>query len=85
MTAAAVPALPAEPAADLWPTAEGGRIDCREKLRTLRENHDELSQTLRDCFEDAVLMGVDERALRHLLHAMVDGLRDPRLARGQDR
>lgn len=81
MTAAAPTA---EPAADLWPGADGRPVDCREKLRTLRENHDELSQTLRDCFEDAVLMGVDESALRRLLHEMVDALRDPRLAPGRD-
>lgn len=77
MTAGVSPGQ-ADPGADLWPGTAGGRIDCREKLRTLRENHAELAQTLRDCFEDAVLMGVDEAAMRQLLHAMVDALRDPR-------
>lgn len=71
---------PVDPASDFWPGPEGKPVDCREKLRTLRENHDELSQTLRDCFDDAVLMGVDEAAMRHLLHGMVDALRDPRAA-----
>jgi hypothetical protein len=74
----------ADPSADLWPGAKGERIDCREKLRTLRENHTELAQTLRDCFEDAVLIGVDEAAMRKLLHAMVDALRDPRSGRRPD-
>jgi len=74
----------ADPSADVWPTAEGERIDCREKLRTLRENHEELAQTLRDCFEDAVLIGVDEAAMRQLLHAMVDAQRDPRSGRRRD-
>lgn len=74
----------ADPSADLWPDAGGERIVCREKLRTLRENHEELTQTLRDCFEDAVLMGVDEAAMRQLLHAMVDTLRDPRSGRSRD-
>ncbi|HTI00886.1 MAG TPA: hypothetical protein VL752_08065 [Acidisoma sp.] len=74
----------ADPDADLWPGADGNRIDCREKLRTLRENHAEVTQALRDCFEDAVLMGVDEAAMRQLLHAMVDALRDPRAGRRQD-
>ncbi len=49
----------------------------------LRENHAELSQTLRDCFDDAVLMGVDAEGMRALLHAMVEALRDPR-AGGRD-
>jgi hypothetical protein len=60
------------------PRADGSPVDCREKLRLLRENHGELSQILRDCFDDAVLMGVDAEAMRHLLHGMVDALRDPR-------
>jgi hypothetical protein len=67
------------PAADRWPQADGSSIDCREKLRVLRENHTELEQTLRDCFDDAVLMGVDASAMRRILHAMVDALRDPRM------
>ena len=68
------------PAEDVWPRADGSALDCREKLRVLRENHAELAQTLRDCFDDAVLMGVDVEALRRSLHAMVDALRDPRSA-----
>ncbi|WP_284944266.1 hypothetical protein [Acidisoma cladoniae] len=66
----------AEP--DVWPQADGTAIDCREKLRVLRDNHMELAQTLRDCFEDAVLMGVDPAAMRRILHAMVDAQSDPR-------
>jgi hypothetical protein len=66
------------PAADHWPMSDGSLVDCREKLRVLRENHGELEQTLRDCFDDAVLMGVDADAVRRLFHGMVDALRDPR-------
>jgi hypothetical protein len=42
-----------------------------------------MAQTLRDCFDDAVIMGVDADAMRHLLHGMVDALRDPR-SRGSE-
>jgi hypothetical protein len=78
MTAPAGLRLAALPEADHWPRPDGSPVDCREKLRLLRENHDDLEQTLRDCFDDAVLMGVDAEAMRHLLHGMVDALRDPR-------
>lgn len=46
----------------------------------LAENHTELVQTLRDTFEDAVLMGVDEQAMRGVLIAMIEGLESPKRA-----
>jgi hypothetical protein len=75
-----MPGVPTEaiPTANFWRQPDGSPIDCREKLRVLQENYVELTQSLRDCFDDAVLMGVDAEAMRHLLHAMVDALRDPR-------
>jgi uncharacterized protein (UPF0335 family) len=66
-----------DPAGNRWPRADGSLVDCREKLRVLQENHAELAQCLQDCFEDAALMGVDARALRQLLHGMVEDLREP--------
>ena len=62
----------------LWPMADGSTVSCREKLRTLEENHAEATQVLQDAFEDAVLMGVDEAAMRGIMTAMVAGLRSPK-------
>jgi len=44
----------------------------------LAENHAELAQALQDAFEDAVLMGVDESAMRRILTGVVEGLESPR-------
>ncbi len=44
----------------------------------LAENHEEVRQAMQDAFEDAVLMGVDEAAMREILRAMVDDLASPR-------
>ncbi len=63
----------------LWPMADGSPVSCREKLRMLEENHAEAAQVLQDAFEDAVLMGVDEAAMRRVLLDMVAGLRSPKL------
>ncbi len=60
-----------------WPGRDGAPIGCREKLRVLEENHAELAQVMQDAFEDALLMGVDEAALRALLGEMVRSLRAP--------
>jgi len=59
---------------------DGTSVSCREKLRVLAENHAELQGVLRDAFEDAVLMGVDEAAMRHILVAMVESLESPKSA-----
>jgi uncharacterized protein (UPF0335 family) len=63
-----------------WPQPDGTPVSCREKLRMLDENHAELRQVMQDAFEDAVLMGVDERAMRRILAEMVDALRSPKRA-----
>lgn len=69
---------PVAAAASPWRQADGTPVDCREKLRVLEENHAELVQVMRDAFEDAVLMGVDEAAMREHLAATVRALRSPK-------
>jgi hypothetical protein len=64
----------------LWLQADGTPVACREKLRMLAENEAELAQVLRDTFEDAILMGVDEAGMRERLMRMVEGLASPKRA-----
>ena len=61
-----------------WPGADGRPLACREKLKVLAENHAEAAGVLRDAFEDAVLMGVDEAAMRRVLADLVAALPSPR-------
>ncbi len=63
---------------DIWPGADGAPLSCREKLKVLAENHVELAQVMRDAFEDAVLMGVDEAAMRRILVGLVQALPSPK-------
>lgn len=62
----------------VWPGADGQPLSCREKLKVLAENHAEARQALQDVFEDALLMGVDETAMRRILAEMVAGLDSPK-------
>ncbi len=62
----------------IWPGADGEPVSCREKVKVLAENHAEAEQVLRDAFEDAILMGVDEAAMRRILAEMVAGLPNPK-------
>jgi uncharacterized protein (UPF0335 family) len=70
--------IPSAP--EIWPQSDGAPVSCREKLRMLEENHAELAQALQDAFEDAVLMGVDEQAMRRILTGMIEGLESPKRA-----
>ncbi|MGA3004679.1 MAG: hypothetical protein ABSE20_23470 [Acetobacteraceae bacterium] len=64
----------------IWPGDDGNPLSCRDKLKVLAENHAELAQTLQDTFEDAILMGVDETAMRRILADMIQGLESPKRA-----
>ncbi len=44
----------------------------------LAENYAEVAQVLQDAFEDAVLMGVEEQAMRAILADVVAGLVSPK-------
>ena len=68
------------PAPKLWPQPDGAPVSCSEKLKTLAENHAELAQIMQDAFEDAVLIGVDETAMRGILAGMIEGLDSPKRA-----
>lgn len=61
-----------------WPGADGAPLSCREKLKVLADNHRELAQVMRDAFEDAVIMGVDEASMRRILAEMVAALPSPK-------
>jgi hypothetical protein len=66
------------PAPTSWPGLDGNSVGCREKLKMLAENYAEVSQVLRDAFEDAILMGVDEAVIRRIFADIVAGLESPR-------
>jgi hypothetical protein len=68
--------LPKPPAA--WPGADGKPVSCSEKLKMLAENHNEAAEVLRDVFEDAVLMGVEEAAMRRILNDLIAALPSPK-------
>ncbi len=61
----------------VWVQADGAPVSCREKLKTLIQNLDEARQVMRDTYEDAILMGVDDRAIRRALLDIIDGLQNP--------
>jgi hypothetical protein len=62
---------------DEWRDGKGEPLACDEKLAALQENLAELQDVAREAFEDAVLMGVDERQFRETLRRLVDSIETP--------
>ncbi len=60
-----------------WLQPDGQLLSCREKIKVLNENLEELRQMAQDALEDAILMGGDEAQIRSVLGGIVDGLENP--------
>ncbi len=60
-----------------WRTRDGELLACREKLRVLQDNEQELLAVMQDAFDDAVLMGVDEGLARARMAGLAARLTSP--------
>ena len=61
----------------VWLTEEGEPVSCVEKIKVLNENLAELKEMAQEAFEDAVLMGCDERQVREVLAGIIAGIVNP--------
>jgi hypothetical protein len=61
----------------VWRTPEGEPVSCVEKIKVLNENLAELKALAQEAFEDAVLIGVDERQVRAVMADILGGLVNP--------
>ncbi len=60
-----------------WRQPDGKPVACVEKIKVLNENLTEIRQMAQDAFEDAVLMGCDERQVRQALAGLIERLHNP--------
>ena len=61
----------------VWRKPDGTPVSCRDKIKVLNENLDEIRQMCQDALEDGILMECDEAQLRRVLHDLVDSLENP--------
>ena len=61
----------------VWRRPDGVALSCREKLKVLNENLEELRQMAQDALEDAIVMGVDEAQVRQTLEGLMRSLKNP--------
>ena len=60
-----------------WVRDDGSVVACTEKIRVMKDNFDEITQTTQDAFEDGLLMEVSETQMREALHQLVNELINP--------
>ena len=61
----------------VWRQPDGRPVACREKLKVLNENLEEIREYCQDALEDAVLMGCEEGQVREVFEAIVRSIRNP--------
>lgn len=61
----------------VWLKPDGDPVSCRDKIKVLNENLEEIRQMCQDALEDGILMECDEAQLRDVLRGLVDSLENP--------
>ena len=60
-----------------WHQTDGKPVACLEKIKVLNDNIQELQEMAQDAFEDAILMGCDDKQVREVLAELVQSLHNP--------
>ncbi len=60
-----------------WRQPDGTPVSCVEKLAVLNDNLEEIRQYCQDAFEDALLMGCDEKQVRQVFESIVKAIENP--------
>jgi len=60
-----------------WKAPDGQPLGCRDKIKVLNENLEEIREMAQDALEDAILMGCDEAQIRQVLNDLMAGLENP--------
>ena len=61
----------------VWRHPDGNPVSCEEKLKVLNENLMEIRAYCQDAFEDALLMGCDEKQVRQVFESVIDSIKNP--------
>jgi hypothetical protein len=67
----------------VWVDPDGNPLSCRDKIKVLNENLEEIRGMAQDALEDAILMGADEAQARATLAALVASLVNPYRRQGR--
>ena len=54
-----------------WIGKNKHKVSCKEKIKILNNNIDELQEMISEIYDEAILMGVDEKQLKNVLLEIV--------------
>ncbi|MEM7172072.1 MAG: hypothetical protein AAF530_18020 [Pseudomonadota bacterium] len=60
-----------------WRKPDGKAVSCREKIKVLNENLEEIREMAQDALEDGILMGCDEGQIRSVFLDLMQSLHNP--------
>ncbi|PPR24513.1 MAG: hypothetical protein CFH34_01770 [Alphaproteobacteria bacterium MarineAlpha9_Bin4] len=59
-----------------WVDKNKNTISCKEKIKVINGNLDELTEMLKDIFDEAVLIGVDENQFKKVIQDIVKNMKN---------
>jgi hypothetical protein len=60
-----------------WLAPDGTVLSCRDKIKVLNENLEELRAMAQEALEDAILMGGDEAQFKNVMGDLIASLTNP--------
>ena len=51
-------------------------ISCKEKIKLLNGNINELHEIISDIYDEAILLGIDEKQLKDVLHKIIENMKN---------
>ena len=52
------------------------KISCKEKIKVLNENIDELNEMISEVYDEAILLGIDEKQFKDVLLDIVKNMKN---------
>ena len=59
---------------DFWRTSNNSKISCKEKIVVLNNNVIELQNLMHQIYDEAILMGVDEKQIKKVINYLATNL-----------
>jgi len=59
-----------------WMAQNKEKISCEEKIKVLNNNIDELQEMISDIYDEAILIGVDEKQLKDVLQEIIINMKN---------